>query len=128
MLWLISADARSTRFGIMVIEFEDSTARSTPARPTVRARCRQRDSSLALTPAAQANLGNLRNLRNLPRENDLGNLGNLPNLPNLRDRSGSRRNVRKRVAEIAGIAEIGLGTVMRASLPLIICRSFRWPS
>src|SRR5882757_7384256 len=108
MLWLISADARSTRFGIMVIEFEDSTARSTPARPTVRARCRQRDSSLALTPAAQANLGNL---RNFPRENDLGNL---PNLPNLRDRSGSRRNVRKRVAEIAGIAEIGLGTVMRA--------------
>src|SRR5882762_5257243 len=110
MLWLISADARSTRFGIMVIEFEDSTARSTPARPTVRARCRQRDSSLALTPAAQANLGNLRNLRNLPH------------------RSESRRNVRKRVAEIAGIAEIGLGTVMRASPPLIICRSFRWPS
>src|ERR1700682_1599659 len=109
MLWLISADSRMTRIGIMVIHLEDSTARSTPVRPTVRARCRQRDSSLALTaqtPAAQAHLGNLRNLGtppNRPRENDLGNLGSLATL---RDRSGSRRNVRKQVAEIAGIAEI----------------------
>src|SRR5216684_1356416 len=108
MLWLISADTRMTRIGIMVIDLEDSTARSTPARLRVRAWCYQRDSSpapTAPTPAAQANL---RNLPNLPRENDLRNLRNLPNL---RDRSASRPTVRKRVAEIAGIAEIGPGTV-----------------
>src|SRR5258707_9880387 len=72
MLWLISADTRTTRIGIMIIDLGNSAARSTPTLPAVRARCRNTNGSrapAAHTPAAQANLGNL------------GNLGNLRNLP-----------------------------------------------